>query len=207
MLTGQRLFSGPTVGATLAQVLEREPDQSRLSTTTPVAIKRLVRRCLVKKPEGATSAYRRCADRNQRSAVCAVAGSHHGRDDAANVAGWRRTLPWVAAVITTAVVAGVVGWRAQPELPARTPARFTIGTLPPGFGLICNHPEVAISPDGTRIRERGLATLPRAQRLLDPLTSPSALRPRPSVGRKEGVTRCSRPMASRSLSSTRRTPR
>ena len=36
-------------------------------------------------------------------------------------------------------------------LQARTLARFTVATLPVGFLLIGEHPEVAISPDGTRI--------------------------------------------------------
>jgi serine/threonine-protein kinase len=165
MLTGQRLFSGPTVGDTLAQVLEREPDLSRFPTTTPVAIKRLVRRCLVKdRKERLQHIGDARVEINEALTAPSLEAITAGTMPP-KVAGWRRTLPWVAAVIATAVVAGVVGWRAQPEPPARTPARFTIGTLPPGFLLIGEYPEVAISPDGTRIVYGSGNTAP-PQRLL-----------------------------------------
>jgi Tol biopolymer transport system component/tRNA A-37 threonylcarbamoyl transferase component Bud32 len=165
MLTGQRLFSGPTVGDTLAQVLEREPDLSRLPTTTPVAIKRLVRRCLVKsRKERLQHIGDARVEINEALTAPSLEAITAGTMPP-KVAGWRRTLPWVAAVITTAVVAGVIGWRAQPEPPARTPARFTIGTLPPGFLLVGQYPEVAISRDGTRIVYGSGNTAP-PQRLL-----------------------------------------
>jgi Tol biopolymer transport system component len=47
-LTGEQLFAGPTVSDTLAAVLSREPDWSRLPKSTPANIVRLLRRCLAK---------------------------------------------------------------------------------------------------------------------------------------------------------------
>ena len=47
-LTGEQLFAGPTVSDTLAAVLSREPDRSRLPKSVPVNIVRLLRRCLAK---------------------------------------------------------------------------------------------------------------------------------------------------------------
>ena len=50
-LTAQRLFTGETVSHVLAKVLERELDFSTLPTSTPAPIKRLLRRCLERKPK------------------------------------------------------------------------------------------------------------------------------------------------------------
>jgi Tol biopolymer transport system component/tRNA A-37 threonylcarbamoyl transferase component Bud32 len=47
-LTGEQLFAGSTVSDTLAAVLNREPDWSRLPRTTPPNVVRLLRRCLAK---------------------------------------------------------------------------------------------------------------------------------------------------------------
>jgi serine/threonine protein kinase len=46
MLTGRRLFAGDTVSDTLADVLRREPDWSRLPAETPPSLRRLLERCL-----------------------------------------------------------------------------------------------------------------------------------------------------------------
>src|SRR5262249_16142680 len=46
LLTGRRLFQKTTTTETLAAVLTREPDWSALPSSTPVAIRTLLRRCL-----------------------------------------------------------------------------------------------------------------------------------------------------------------
>ena len=51
MLTGTRPFPGPTVTDLLAQILERDPDWSKLPATTPGAVRALVQRCLRKEPK------------------------------------------------------------------------------------------------------------------------------------------------------------
>jgi len=48
MLTGQRAFSGDGVTETLAFVLTKEPEWRTLPSTTPAALRRLLRRCLTK---------------------------------------------------------------------------------------------------------------------------------------------------------------
>jgi len=48
MLTGKRAFDGEDVGDTLAAVLRGQPDLVSLPATTPLAIRRLLRRCLQK---------------------------------------------------------------------------------------------------------------------------------------------------------------
>ena len=51
MLTGERLFDGATVSDVLAAVLRAEPDWQILPDQTPVAIHKLLRRCLTRDPK------------------------------------------------------------------------------------------------------------------------------------------------------------
>jgi serine/threonine-protein kinase len=51
MLTGAAPFGGVTVTDTLAAIIEREPDWTRLSATTPESVAKLLRRCLEKDPK------------------------------------------------------------------------------------------------------------------------------------------------------------
>jgi serine/threonine-protein kinase len=48
MVTGHLAFGGETISATIANVLEREPDWTALPPDTPVALRQLLGRCLVK---------------------------------------------------------------------------------------------------------------------------------------------------------------
>ena len=48
MLTGRVAFAGDTASDTIAKILEREPDWSALPSATPVAVRRLLFRCLAK---------------------------------------------------------------------------------------------------------------------------------------------------------------
>ena len=48
MLTGRAAFAGDTASDTIAKILEREPDWSALPSAAPVAIRRLLFRCLIK---------------------------------------------------------------------------------------------------------------------------------------------------------------
>ena len=50
MLTGRLAFAGETLSDTIATILQGEPDWRALPETTPVAIQRLLRRCLEKDP-------------------------------------------------------------------------------------------------------------------------------------------------------------
>ncbi len=51
MLTGRRAFSGQTVTETLAAILEREIDWTRLPASTPASVRILLRRALEKDPK------------------------------------------------------------------------------------------------------------------------------------------------------------
>jgi eukaryotic-like serine/threonine-protein kinase len=48
LLSGHRAFNGRTVTDVLAAIIEREPDWKRLAESTPIAVRRLLLRCLTK---------------------------------------------------------------------------------------------------------------------------------------------------------------
>src|SRR5262249_29556475 len=50
MVTGKRPFEADDVSSTLAKVIEREPDWTRLPSGTPAAVSRMLSRCLEKDP-------------------------------------------------------------------------------------------------------------------------------------------------------------
>jgi Tol biopolymer transport system component len=51
MLTGRAAFAGETISDTIAAILERQPDLSKLPATTPPGVRRLLQRCLAKDPK------------------------------------------------------------------------------------------------------------------------------------------------------------
>jgi eukaryotic-like serine/threonine-protein kinase len=50
MLTGRAAFPGATFSDTIAAILERDPDPSKIPSSAPPAVRRLLQRCLVKDP-------------------------------------------------------------------------------------------------------------------------------------------------------------
>ena len=50
MLTGRRMYDGETAAETLARIIEREPDLTRLPSDTPSAVRTVLERCLTKDP-------------------------------------------------------------------------------------------------------------------------------------------------------------
>ena len=51
MLTGRRAFEGDDIAITLAAVMMKEPEWRALPAATPVALRRLLTRCLKKDPK------------------------------------------------------------------------------------------------------------------------------------------------------------
>lgn len=168
MLTGRMCFTGETVSDTLAAVLRAGPDWDRLPEATPRPIKRLLRRCLEKKPK------QRLRDIGEARIVIDAVLSGEAADEtpetpAAAVATPRRRarslVSWglILVFAVTTAVAGLAYFRiARREVPV---VRTSI--LPPEnvrFNLRGIHPgPVVISPDGKRIvytgREAGGSSL------------------------------------------------
>jgi serine/threonine-protein kinase len=148
MWTGNRAFRGDDVSDTLAAVLRGQPDWSALPLETPVPIRRLLRRCLVKNLKG------RIADASiARIEIDDVeSGAHIDDEVVQKTPGRREQLVWVSALVLVALLAaGVMAWmRGHASVPALRLARFTI-TLPKGYQFSSLNRLMALSPDGTAI--------------------------------------------------------
>ena len=111
MLAGQPAFAGDTTSDTIARILEREPDWTRMPRETPGGLHRLMRRCLVK------DARRRLKD--IADARLDLDGIGESVADAAvqpgETARWTagRLLPWTALLVLAAGVAVREGTRSQ----------------------------------------------------------------------------------------------
>jgi len=150
MLTGTRAFAGEEISDVLARIIEREPNFNALPAATPVAIRRLLRRCLEKDrkrrlPDIAVARLE--IDEAAAPAIDAVATGV--LPAAVPAAGWRRALPWVAAgglaVALAIVLALWAPWRA-PTPPAALRIEATVGV---DASLVVDQgPAAVISPDG-----------------------------------------------------------
>ena len=156
MLTGQRLFTGETVSHVLAKVLDRELDLSALTTSTPLPIRRLLRRCLERKPK------RRLSDLGEalshlEDALAPVEEAPSAVPSVPPVvqpAGWRQSLPLALGISAVAVViTGLAVWAMmRPDVVPPDLMRFTIvptDTAP--LDLPGTLHDLTISPDGTQV--------------------------------------------------------
>jgi serine/threonine-protein kinase len=152
MLSGGRLFHGPSIGDSLAAVLKSEPDWEKLPRDLQPAIHRLLRRCLRKDRR----------DRLQAIGDARLELTAEEEATAAPASRSRRHVPILAALgaLAVGVVAGkyLLGpARVEPEL-ARV-VRSSI-TLPEGVQLDgSGTPVLALSPDASTLafvgRENG----------------------------------------------------
>jgi Tol biopolymer transport system component len=140
MLTGRPAFAGATMSDTIAAILEREVELSKLPATTPLGVRRVLQRCLVKNPK------QRLRD---------IGDTHADLDDALPIAAaaagtrravvWRRALQWGAAVAAAIGAGGLAMWFIRPAPAQERPffSRVLRLTTTPAheFGP-------AISPDG-----------------------------------------------------------
>ena len=188
MLTGKQPFAGETVSDTLAAVLRAEPQWDAI----PVAMRRLVRRCLEKNPK------RRLRDIGEARVVIedVLAGSAEEQPVAAAKARplQERALAWLAAalLITTLVISGV-HFRETP--PVERVMRTTIAL--PAKALVHSF---ALSPDGRYLtlaaRVDGIRSASGSARSTLPIPSRCLERKRPGI-------RSGRPIAGTSVSSPR----
>jgi serine/threonine-protein kinase len=145
MLTGRRAFPGEDVSDTLALVLRGEPEWSALPTDTPAALRRLLRRCLMKDRRG------RLGD--MRTAVLEIADAGSAADAQDEPAAAPRTRIHVVLMLASAVagaaLAAAASWALWPA-PADPPDwRFAI-ELPAGQTLVpANGPGIVVSRDGS----------------------------------------------------------
>jgi serine/threonine-protein kinase len=151
MVTGKRTFDAEDVSETLALVITREPDWSALPAITPLALQRLIRRCLEKDRK------RRLADAADARLEIddALAAPSQGTLSSHSRARSRSLVLVGAGLIVAAAAAGVAAtWLALRPRPApsRTATRFSV-PLPSGAFTIgvTRQPVFALSSDGSRL--------------------------------------------------------
>ncbi len=143
LLTGRRAFAGETSSDSIAAVLERQPDWTRLPPSTPPAVRRLLHRCLEKDPK------RRLRDIGDARLELddESAPAMASRSSSTSTSVWKPAAIVAAALVIS--VAATAWWFSKPPPAAvARPARFTFAA-PEGTQLDAGVP--VPSPDGTRI--------------------------------------------------------
>jgi Tol biopolymer transport system component len=144
MLTGCSAFSGATVSDTIAAVLDREPDWSRLPAAIPPSLQRLLRRLLKKDLRQRLADIRDAQIEIEEAGTEAEAATRSMPTPAA-----RRTriaLLATAALLIGALVVLTVPFLRDTPVSPRAITRFNV-RLPSGIGLLRGG-DLAISPDG-----------------------------------------------------------
>ncbi len=156
MLTGRRAFGGDDVTEVLAAVIRDTPDSAALPAGTPVAVRRLLRRCLEK------DVRKRLRDMGDAGveldeAMAAPATDERNRtnDGAAQPAARRSPLAIAAGTVLLAALAGAAAWFLKPAPVGDRPlTRFTVA-LDDGQRLAnVNNPNLAWSRDGRQLAYR-----------------------------------------------------
>ena len=148
LLTGVRSFTADEVSDTLAFVLTKDPDWTRLPASTPQSIRSLLRRCLEK------DRTKRLADiadaRLDIEDALTGAGSEPASESPQRVEASHRLLPWsvaaVAGVVATTVLILWAPWRGAPESMSQ---RLAVGIGADASLMTDPGTAAVISPDGS----------------------------------------------------------
>ena len=148
LLSGKTLFKGNTLSDTIGAILEREPDFSALPPHLSPGIRRLLERCLAKKPK-----RRLHSIADVRLEIEEILANPQGTLAQPTPQG-PRLLPYVATLAIAVVVAAVGGWYLRPSPPTepRPVTRFEY-ELPEAQRPF--DPMLAISPDGSQVVTSG----------------------------------------------------
>ena len=164
MLTGVRPFEAEDIAETLAFVLTKEPDWSKLPADLPAPVDAVLRRCLVKdrrKRTGDIAAVQFVLD---EAAALTPAGQVAAPFAVPSASPWRRAAAIAALLLAAVAATGLAAWEvvrlnARAPLPVRfmivPPAAQPLALVSPGGGGNALDRAIAISPDGTRIVYRG----------------------------------------------------
>ena len=156
LCSGRAPFAGATTSDTIAAILERPPDWTRLPSTTPYPLRRLIERCLEKDRRRRLRDIGDALPDLDAAADGAASGELSPRSTPARR--WRGAI--AAAAVAALALAGTAAWLSMrqdtpPPSAAGPPVRFA---LPPPagtqFGSLVPSLEtksIAVSPDGTRL--------------------------------------------------------
>jgi eukaryotic-like serine/threonine-protein kinase len=174
VLTGRRPFEGEDVTETVGAVIHKEPAWNALPPDLPVHVRLTLQRCVEKNPK---QRFRDIGD-----VRLALKGAFNPPAAApapvltAKRVTWRGALPFAAAAIVGAFVAGLGVWAVTARSdPPPAPSRFTL-TLPPSDQLpAATGTLVGISHDGRTLlyRARRAGTFGLYRRSLDQLDAVS----------------------------------
>jgi len=149
MLTGQRAFEGETVSDTLAAILREEPDWTALPSSTPEAMRRLLRRCLAKDPH---RRLRHVGDALLDISEAAVPESAEARPAARWTHAWRLRDGFLASVAVVALAAATVVWLGIPSSSTSTPpTRIELVLDPSLASSAVSRTPFIVSSDGRRL--------------------------------------------------------
>ncbi len=147
MATGKKPFEGKSQASVIAAILERDPPPiASFQPMSPLALDRIVKKCLAKDPEKRWQAASDVCDALHwisEEGVSGIATSPAPRT------GRRWVLVSALACILAAAVAAIAVWLLKPAAP-KPVTRFAM-SLPPSQVLARVRPAIAISPDGTRL--------------------------------------------------------
>ena len=143
MLTGRRLFEGETISDVLAAVLRDELDFGTLPPSTPLALRRLLRRCLERDPK---LRLRDVADARADLREAEEGGPVELAAAAPSAARWRAAALLLGALALVAAAAAL--WPGRGEGSASHGVTRLSIALPPGHALTSGP---AISPDGRTV--------------------------------------------------------
>jgi len=145
MFTGKQMFTGETVTDILASVVKERPQLDSL----PGRVRMVVERCLQKDPQ---QRWQAIGDvRLLIEGFLAHPGNPiEAEEQFAKKPLWKRVLPVAsAAIVASAITAGLAVWALRPAAPASI-VRFSVNLAGQPF-TNTGRRDVAISPDGTEI--------------------------------------------------------
>jgi eukaryotic-like serine/threonine-protein kinase len=151
MATGKRAFEGKSQASLIAAILEREPPaMCSLQPMTPLALDRVVKRCMAKEPD---NRWQSANDLTNELKWVAESGSQITSLPTAAAKGiltrWRGALLWSGLCVLLAAVTGLAVWNLRPS---PKPVTRTVITLPPGDRLAGPaNTSLALSPDGKQL--------------------------------------------------------
>ena len=161
MLSASSVFGGETITDTFARLLEREPDWNQLPPQTPLALRKLLQRCLKKDPKERLQAIGEA--RLLLEELIANPTAQTATAEEASYPLWKKWLPWVAAPVFLA--AGFF-LRPSPPPPDRPVSQFEFPL--PGMQVLLHafRHGMELSPNGRQVAWVGRGTNDQGPRMI-----------------------------------------